>query len=482
MNRKKYHKHSKQKQVLIFSWLGCIVLGLIIGIFVGMAIASSDNVQSIPSEPIEEAPKISDSKPITEDEPEKIDIEAKKDYPKPEYSFDVENVYIEIPGLKKPYTYAWVSDVHLITDIEAGDVADEHLATIKQRYDTLSITDNGEHAKELWPEIVKYLNYYYGEGDLDAVIFGGDLLDYYSSKNFGYFKTYYEMLDIPTLYIRADHDYGAFYGASEAEAYEKHDELDDDDWEEKYIEEQEFIILGINGSTKDIPEERLPYLEEMFSKGKPVIVATHVPYEAKVDTPDIDESLEELSMRVRNKIYYWGGGNYEPNDKTKKYFDMIYAKDTPVVQVLAGHMHEKWDGLLTDQVSQHIFTPAFKGVIGMVHVVPAGYEVPDTSTFNIEEKNTETILEPNESADSDVPNTETTEEPKEDTPTASATSTVPETPATPTVPETPVTTDPQTAPEASTTQDPQTVPETPATTEPSAAPTAPAKNPAENNA
>ena len=30
-----------------------------------------------------------------------------------------------------------------------------------------------------------------------------------------YFKTYYEQLDIPTLYIRADHDYGAFYGASE---------------------------------------------------------------------------------------------------------------------------------------------------------------------------------------------------------------------------------------------------------------------------
>ena len=111
----------------------------------------------------------------------------------------------------------------------------------------------------------------------------------------------------------------------------------------------------------------------MFAKGKPVIIVTHVPYEAKVDTPGIDESLEELSMRVRNKIYYWGGGKYEPNDKTKQYFSMIYSDDTPVVQVLAGHMHEKWDGMITEKVPQHIFSPAFKGVIGIVHIVPEGY-------------------------------------------------------------------------------------------------------------
>jgi len=324
--------------------------------------------ETVPIDKTEEEPIVEET--ITEPE------EPKKDYPLPEYHFQIteENtVIVEIPGMKEEYTYAWVSDVHLITDIEEGDVDAEYLPTIQQRYETLSITDDGVHGKELWPEIVKYLNYQYGEGILDAVIFGGDLLDYYSPKNMDYFKTYYEQLDIPTLYIRADHDYGAFYGASESEAYQVHAELDGDEWEEKYIEEEDFIILGINGSTKDIPEERLPYLEGMFAKNKPIIIVTHVPYEAEVDTPGIPESLEELSMRVRNKIYYWGGGNYKPNDKTKKYFDMVYAEDTPVVQVLAGHMHEAWDGMITEQVPQHIFTPAFKGSIGIVHVVPEGY-------------------------------------------------------------------------------------------------------------
>ncbi|MBE5851621.1 MAG: hypothetical protein E7299_01500 [Lachnospiraceae bacterium] len=328
----------------------------------------------IAEESIEETLPIDkpEEQPIKEEvvpEPE----EPKKIYPQPEYDFELEEIVVEIPDMKKEYTYAWVSDIHLITDIEEGDVDAESLLTLLQRYETLSITDDGVHGKELWPEIVKYLNYEYGEGNLDAVIFGGDLLDYYSPKNMDYFQTYYKQLDIPKLYIRADHDYGAFYGASESEGYRRHAELDGDDWEKKYIEEEDFIILGINGSTKDIPEERLPYLEEMFAKNKPIIIVTHVPYEADIDTPDIPESLEELSMRVRNKIYYWGGGNYKPNDKTKQYFDMIYTEDTPVVQVLAGHMHEAWDGMITEQVRQHIFTPAFKGTIGLVHIVPEGY-------------------------------------------------------------------------------------------------------------
>lgn len=357
--------------------LGVSLFFLLILLIVGIVLISTSKPSvetlEIAEEPIEEEIPIEkpEKEPIEEtpEEPE----EPKKVYPQPEYSFEEEEIYIEIPGMKEEYTYAWVSDIHIITDIEEGDVDAEYLPTLQQRYDTLSVTDDGVHGKDIWPEIVKYLNYNYGEEKLDAVIFGGDLLDYYSPKNMEYFKTYYEQLDIPKLYIRADHDYGAFYGASESEAYRVHAELDSDEWEEKYIEEENFIILGINGSTKDIPEERLPYLEKMFAKGKPVIIVTHVPYEAKVDTPGIDESLEELSMRVRNKIYYWGGGKYEPNDKTKQYFSMIYSDDTPVVQVLAGHMHEKWDGMITEKVPQHIFSPAFKGVIGIVHIVPEGY-------------------------------------------------------------------------------------------------------------
>ncbi len=106
---------------------------------------------------------------------------------------------------------------------------------------------------------------------------------------------------------------------------------------------------------------------DVYSRGKPVIMATHVPYDTKVD-----DTLKELSMQVRNTIYYWSdeSDQYKPNDVTRKYLDMVYDENTVVSQVLAGHLHASWDGMISAQVSQHIFAPAFSGSIGIIHVVP----------------------------------------------------------------------------------------------------------------
>ena len=50
-----------------------------------------------------------------------------------------------------------------------GDVHIEYLDAIQRRYEELSVTQEGVHAEELWPEIIKYLNYM----QFDGVIFGG---------------------------------------------------------------------------------------------------------------------------------------------------------------------------------------------------------------------------------------------------------------------------------------------------------------------
>ncbi len=313
-----------------------------------------------PEEPIEEAPKEEEPK-----EEEKEEEAEEKEYPQPEYDFQTEEVTVKIPGLSRAYTLAWVSDLHLIADHEAGDVKEEFIETVKERYETLSITKDGVHGEELWPEIVKFLNI----GKFDAVILGGDLMDYYSSVNMEAFLKEYRKIEAKTLYIRADHDYGFWYGGEELPetlTHELHKQIDGDDPEEKYLDFGEFMVIGVNGSTKDMLPEQKRILQELYDEGKPVIAVTHVPYWSEVDG-----SLEELSMAVRGKIYYWGGGDYVPNEVTQSYLDNIYREDTQVKQVLAGHLHAKWDGMLTQETPQHIFSPAYEGVIGVVHVVPA---------------------------------------------------------------------------------------------------------------
>lgn len=323
----------------------------------------------------EEVPVISEA-PEPEPSPEPVP-ESSPDpepvlYPEPDYDFTEENVYIEIPGLERAYTIAWVSDIHIISDLEAGDVSEENLETVLNRYETLSVTPDGIHGKDLWPEIVDYLNY----NDFDAVIFGGDLLDYCSTSNMEALKAEYERLKYPmdrVLYLRADHDYGAWYsdgstGFDENTARALHAELDGDDNLNKYIDFGEFIIAGVNYSIKKPGEDQMSVLEDLYSRGVPVIAATHVPYYSQVDP-----SLEELSLLVRNRIYYWSPGNesYNIDGDMWKYLDLLHSEDSNCAYVLAGHLHAAWEGRITENLSQHIFSPSFMGVIGVVHVVPS---------------------------------------------------------------------------------------------------------------
>ena len=311
----------------------------------------------------------------TEEETEQESTEEEAYYPEPKYQFQTEEIVVEVSGISREYTVAWVSDLHMVTDHEiSDDILAEDLDAVKIRYDFFQTAD-GVHGEDLLPEVIDFLNY----GMFDGIIFGGDMLDYCSVSNMELLKSEFDRLNkkVPVLYIRADHDYGFWYGGdgfTETDAENMHKEMDDgDDLTTKYLDFGELIILGVNRSTKDMFPEQYSILDEMFtnaaSEKKPVIVATHVPYASKIDDTN-EVTLYDRSMEIRNKIYYWGGGNYVPNDVTANFLDKIYREDTNVVEVLAGHLHAGWDGKLTEQVRQHIFEPAYLGSIGVIRFVP----------------------------------------------------------------------------------------------------------------
>ena len=328
-------------------------------------------------EPVETV-DIPESEPVTPEpepdiEPIPVPVQPPIVYPAPAYDFTEEHVYVEVPGLEHEYTIAWVSDVHMITDFEPGDVCADSLDTVLTRYETLSITPDGVHGKDLWPMIIDYLNY----NDYDAVIFGGDLLDYNSTSNMQALEKGFSRLKYPEnriLYLRADHDYGTWYsdestGFTAYKSEELHAALDGNDNTRKYIDFGDLIIAGVNNSIKKPGEEQMAVLTELYGRGVPVIAATHVPYYSQVDP-----SLEELSMLVRNRIYYWSPASetYGIDADMQRYLDLIYSENSPCVEVLAGHLHAAWEGEIREGLAEHIFSPAFMGVIGVVHVVPEG--------------------------------------------------------------------------------------------------------------
>ena len=374
VTKSKKADHDREITIILSAILLVLTIAGIILFFIlpdpnAVPYSQHETADDIPEDEAEEKPAIHDEKePISDQkEPEGPAVT----YPEPEYNFSEEDVYIEIPGIDREYTVAWVSDVHIISDFEAGDVSEGSLETVLTRYETLSVTPDGVHGKDLWPEIIKYLNY----NDFDGVVFGGDLLDYCSTSNMEILTEGFNDLKYPqdrVLYLRADHDYGTWYsdgstGFDDYAAHGLHVALDGDDNSEKYLDFGSFIIAGVNYSIKKPGEDQMRVLTELYNRDIPIIAATHVPYYSQVD-----DSLAELSMLVRNKIYYWSADSesYVPDADMWKYLDMVYADDSPCVEVLAGHLHAQWDGEIRAGLREHIFSPAFSGTIGIIHIMP----------------------------------------------------------------------------------------------------------------
>lgn len=371
MNKRQGRKRAPRRRsgrlLICIDVLLLLVLAAIVALVVFINHSDGQDAEEEPSQ--EESLEMPEPTEISPSEQETVSSgDAEIVYEAPEYDFQLDEITVEIEGLTQEYEIAFVNDLHMITDKEPGDVLEEHMPQVQERYETLSVTSEGIHAEELWPEVVKFLNYH----DFDAVIFGGDMLDYCSNSNMAALQEGFDALKYPReklLYVRSDHDYSGAYGGgvyTDTDGFIAHTKLWDGDADGKYIEFDDFVIVGINKSYQKVSDDRLKFLKEKLEADKPVIVVTHVPFYSEED-----EGLEELSMQVRNKIYYWNPKNsgYIPDENTQTFIGEMYAEDSNVVQILAAHLHAAWDGVVSGELKQHIFAPTFEGSIGIVHIV-----------------------------------------------------------------------------------------------------------------
>lgn len=410
------HGLRRKKNIILLACIAAALLSMIsVVIFVIVLDHNSDSNIAISEMPeAEEIPPPETDEPA-EEKPEEQEVPVV--YPEPDYNLTLEEIYVPLEGLRREYKVAWVSDLHMITDHKPGGVSEGSIIKLNSRYETLAITEDGVHAEDLWPDIVKCLN----TGSYDALIFGGDMIDYCSPSNMDALKKGYDELRYDReqiLYIRADHDYGAWYvgdNITQQDIYKYHERLDGDDPEKKYLDMGEFILIGINDSTKNITEENFSIVEKLYEKAaredKPVVAVTHVPYGSNVD-----DSLSKLSKKVRNKPYYWVGPDYQPNDTMWSYLDLIFREDTQVKQVLAGHLHAPWDGMITDQLREHIFSPAFSGTIGVIHFVPEDADVDTTKYFSTKYYSEEPSEETPDEKKTEPPETEPAPKPADPAP------------------------------------------------------------------
>ncbi len=273
----------------------------------------------------------------------------------------VEETEIYVEGLKEEYTFVYLSDYHLLEVDDSVNEKDREM--VEARHSVMHLGENPD-AGERWMKMIEEIN----ESNPHAVLFGGDLIDFASKKNIDLVKAGIDELEVPHMYVRADHDLEPWWcdektTPEQVKKYHAWSEAKDGIFK---MEFPEFIVVGWDNSTAQMTDTTLAKMVETFDLGKPVILLTHVPINSKVD-----KSMLELSNRIWGRNLTWDSANnahYVPNESTAYFLNEVLDKDSPVRGILSGHLHHTWDGMINEGIKGHVFGPAYEGAIGVVTI------------------------------------------------------------------------------------------------------------------
>lgn len=269
----------------------------------------------------------------------------------------VREEHIVIPGVEGSYHFLYMADLHLI--LQNDEIAAGNEEGVVARYNSFC-NAYGKKSDDIYSRIIKSIK----ETNVDAVLMGGDMLDYLSKANWEYLQSGLNDINIPYLYATADHDiytYYTKYDNEEALKLKQNMDIDPVD----YLEYDEFIVMSVGENHIQITEEALLEIEKIFEIGKPIIIVMHVPLDSQIDS-----GLGEISSAVwGGRKLIWGKDcSYIPDDNTQKFIDMIVSDGSPVVAVLAGHLHFEYICKLSESVTQYVFNPSYVGSVVLISV------------------------------------------------------------------------------------------------------------------
>ena len=273
------------------------------------------------------------------------------------YGVNFEHVKIEIQGLKRPYTFIWISDLHVIAD-DLSEVAEKSRAAMTYRRDKrFNNPRSGRNPAALWKILPRLVN----NSSADALLLGGDICDTGSVANLTLLKQGIKELKKPCIFLREDHDYTPWHLASRDMTQQKKISGEIDGHPAlPFIEYDDLMVVGVDFSGRRIKPAVLAQFKKLYSNKKPMIVLLHVPVLPPGKTCD---------GWMNKKSHVWGG-RLVPQKVMGEFISMLAVPHGQVKGVFSGHTHRMWDGYLAPGVRHHVFSPAFEGSVGIITLVP----------------------------------------------------------------------------------------------------------------
>ena len=258
-----------------------------------------------------------------------------------------------------------MTDTHAI--VQSQGASEQEAANEEARYSTF-FNEEGVPSAEQFPEWIRYAN----ENGVDAVLLGGDIIDTPSEANLRWLEEQLGQLDMPHLYVNGNHDWTYPWEYMTGTGRETYLPLlqtfTQGGKAVQSLDFGEFLVVGIDDSTNQVPMDALETYENLIKENRPVIVMAHVPF--------MTQSVLARSKEAWDSPVVIGAGNFGgiyPNEDSERFVSLSTASASPVELVLAGHVHFYDRDVIEGEknVLQLVGGAGFQGNAILLHVTGA---------------------------------------------------------------------------------------------------------------
>lgn len=257
-----------------------------------------------------------------------------------ENQFDlyIDEIDITINGVTDPVKIFHVSDTHITLTDEEDPAAAVTYQNSRGSLFAGEITD-GVSSVERFDQYFKYAEV----NDVDLIALTGDIIDAPSSGNLNYFKTALNNTTVDHLYSFGNHDWTATWLDGQLGGYQSqaqwnlnvpkfYDGIITSGEEKIAVRKFDgFTVIAVDNSNNQIDAAQYAILFNYLQGDTPIILMMHVPMY-------LDTMVEDVSSMWGSPILM-GSPTTNPNNYTQMFCAMLNEKNSPVVAILAGHVH-----------------------------------------------------------------------------------------------------------------------------------------------